>query len=192
MSYNHKIKELTDNIRKHRELLGYSQGKMAELLDVSRPFYCQVETGKRILSLKRLIQISDIFNVTLDVLTKPRTVVAPDPTDQSENQTDQSENTLNEILNTYGNRGFEANKTKKKSEEADDSILGSVALESYIHIAKDLGIPVIELEEKMKELWGPRVDLFPIDMKTKNADFAQFPSDLAGELDAFLEERREE
>lgn len=97
-----------------------------------------------------------------------------------------------EILNTYGNRGFEANKTKKKSEEADDSILGSVALESYIHIAKDLGIPVIELEEKMKELWGPRVDLFPIDMKTKNADFAQFPSDLAGELDAFLEERREE
>ena len=120
MSYRHKMKELTDNIRKHRELLGYSQGKMAELLDVSRPFYCQVETGKRILSLKRLIQISDIFNVTLDVLTKPRTVVAPDPTDQSENQTDQSENTLNEILNTYGNRGFEANKTKKEPPDEQD------------------------------------------------------------------------
>ena len=99
MSYNHKMKELTDNIRKHRELVGYSQGKMADLLGVSRPFYCQVETGKRILSLKRLIQISDIFNVTLDVLTKPRTIVAPDPTDQSENQTAQSEKTLNEILN---------------------------------------------------------------------------------------------
>ena len=120
MSYRHKMKDLTDNIRKHRELLGYSQGKMAELLDVSRPFYCQVETGKRILSLKRLIQISDIFNVTLDVLTKPRTIVAPDPTDQSENQTDQSENTLNEILNTYGNRGFEANKTKKEPPDEQD------------------------------------------------------------------------
>jgi len=123
MSYKQKIKELTDNIRKHRELLGYSQGKMAELLGVSRPFYCQVETGKRILSLKRLIQISDIFNVTLDVLTKPRTIIAPDPTDQSENQTDQSKNTLNEILNTnytYGNRGFEADKTEKEPPDEQD------------------------------------------------------------------------
>ena len=115
MSYDDKMKAVTDNIRKQREKRGLSQGKMAELLGVSRPFYCQVETGKRTISMRRLIQISEIFNVTLDVLTKPRTIVVKTPTPTPERT---AETIIAEMLD----RGRKENQEKDQDEEQDTDV----------------------------------------------------------------------
>lgn len=39
------------NLRKYREQAGYSQSDMAQILGISRPFYNQLESGARRMSL---------------------------------------------------------------------------------------------------------------------------------------------
>mgnify|MGYP003627601690 FL=1 len=63
---------IRSRIREERESRGLSQGYMAEKLEVSRPYYCQLESGARQLSTRRLITIASALNVRLDKLCKPR------------------------------------------------------------------------------------------------------------------------
>lgn len=54
-----KLKEL-------RLKQGYTHAKMAEMLDISKPFYWQIENNKRRLSYDMAYNISKIFNTTPD------------------------------------------------------------------------------------------------------------------------------
>ena len=58
-----KIYSLGRNIFTKRRECGYSQNKLAEILDISREHLAKIETAKRTLSLDLLINIADALNV---------------------------------------------------------------------------------------------------------------------------------
>ena len=67
MSFEEKIyKNLGHNIRKYRIANNLSQEKLSELLNANSKFIGHVERVERYISLKKLIQISEILNVPLD------------------------------------------------------------------------------------------------------------------------------
>lgn len=55
-------------IKKERIKQQLSQMKLADLADLSVPFICYIETGKRKISLESLMRIADALNVSADVL----------------------------------------------------------------------------------------------------------------------------
>ena len=57
----HRVKEL-------RQIKGYKQYYIAEILGVSQGTYNNWETGKRIPSLDTIIKIADIYDIELDYL----------------------------------------------------------------------------------------------------------------------------
>ena len=51
------------NVKKYRLLKGISQEKLSEILDVNSKFIGHVERFERYVSLKKLIEIAEFFNV---------------------------------------------------------------------------------------------------------------------------------
>ncbi len=51
------------NVRKYRQLANISQEKLSEILDVNSKFIGHVERFERYISLKKLIEIAEYFNV---------------------------------------------------------------------------------------------------------------------------------
>jgi len=66
MGYN--TKECGMRIQRLRAQHGYTQGGLAEKLNVDRSFLSYVESGKKGCSIDLLIQLSRIFNVSLDFI----------------------------------------------------------------------------------------------------------------------------
>ena len=58
-----KIYSLGRNIFERRRECGYSQNKLAEMLDISREHLAKIETAKRTLSLDLLINIADALKI---------------------------------------------------------------------------------------------------------------------------------
>lgn len=56
------------NIRKYRLAQGFSQEKLAEMLGANSKFIGHVERYERCISLKKLIQLSQILSVDLPAL----------------------------------------------------------------------------------------------------------------------------
>lgn len=70
-----------------REELGMSQQKMAEMLGVARPTISQIENGTRKLCVEEILKLSQIFNITIDVLldmNKTPEVIFEEATKESE------------------------------------------------------------------------------------------------------------
>lgn len=59
MQYHEKIKEL-------REDNDLKQEQIAEILQTTQSYYAQYENGKRAIPFERVVQIADIYNVSLD------------------------------------------------------------------------------------------------------------------------------
>lgn len=59
---------LGKSIKKNRELLHLTQDKLAELLNVSTHYIYELERGLKLPSLPVLIQIAEIFHVSIDSL----------------------------------------------------------------------------------------------------------------------------
>ena len=59
-----KLMLLGKNIRNARKAKGFSQNKLAELLDISREHLAKVETAKRTISLGLLFKICDILETS--------------------------------------------------------------------------------------------------------------------------------
>jgi len=59
-----------ERIRYLREEKELTQAKMAELLDTKRSAYSLWEIGKNIIPLKKLIILCDMFNQSIDYITK--------------------------------------------------------------------------------------------------------------------------
>lgn len=62
--------ELSDRIKEERNKLNLSQDALASELHVSRQAISKWETGQSYPDLEKLIQLSDIFGITLDELVK--------------------------------------------------------------------------------------------------------------------------
>lgn len=62
------IKKGGERIRKLRIQSGYTQEKLAELLNIDRSLLSHIEAGKRGCSVDLLLQLSDFFDVSLDML----------------------------------------------------------------------------------------------------------------------------
>jgi len=57
-----------EKVKKNRKKHGYSYSKMAELLGISKPYYWQIENGKRNLSYLMAFKIASIFKLKPDDL----------------------------------------------------------------------------------------------------------------------------
>ena len=61
-------KQLAQNIKTLRKRYGYSQEKLAILIDRTREHINRLETGKETIGFPTFIRLAEIFNVSLDEL----------------------------------------------------------------------------------------------------------------------------
>lgn len=66
MAYD--IRQGGERIRHLRIENGFTQEQIADVLNIDQSYYGRIETGKRGCSVDLLIQLSDLFNVSLDYL----------------------------------------------------------------------------------------------------------------------------
>ena len=62
------MKQSGDRIRQLRTKHGFTQEKVAEALEIDRSFYSRVEAGMKGCSVDLFIQLSELYDVTLDYL----------------------------------------------------------------------------------------------------------------------------
>lgn len=62
------VKRSGERIRHLRIKNGFTQEKAASILNIDRSFYNRIETGKKGCSIDLLVQLSDLFHVSLDYL----------------------------------------------------------------------------------------------------------------------------
>ena len=67
-SLNSKIVTNSKKIRELREKNNYTQSFVADLIGYKVNSYCLIETGKKGMSLKKLIVLSKLYNVSVDEL----------------------------------------------------------------------------------------------------------------------------
>lgn len=58
-------KLLGDGIRKHRKLMGLTQEKLAEKVDINPVYFGQIERGYRVPTVDVLLKIANALNVRL-------------------------------------------------------------------------------------------------------------------------------
>ena len=59
---------INESIKQCRESRGFTQEDIAEKMGISKQFIFQIEQGERKIPIDRLIQMSNIFDCTLDEL----------------------------------------------------------------------------------------------------------------------------
>lgn len=65
-----RTNKLGENIRQMRQAAGYDQRSLGKLIGVTGPAICAWESGKRIPTLNNLLQLAQVFSVTLDQITQ--------------------------------------------------------------------------------------------------------------------------
>lgn len=65
---HYDIKASGERIRSLRTQSGYTQEKIAHALNIDRSFYSRIESGKNGCSVDLLVQLADLFGVSLDYL----------------------------------------------------------------------------------------------------------------------------
>lgn len=65
---NINYRDIGERIRKHRKELGYTQAVLAEKVDLSTEYICEIETGRKNASLFALISISDVIGISIEEL----------------------------------------------------------------------------------------------------------------------------
>ncbi len=65
---NSTIENIKKNIKKYRLDCGLTQEKLGELCNISPDYISEIERGRKIPSLKRLIIIADVLNVSIGEL----------------------------------------------------------------------------------------------------------------------------
>ncbi len=72
MKMYYDMEKSGDRIRQLRMKSGFTQEKAAETLNVDRNFYSRIESGKKGCSIDLFIQLSELFQVSLDYLVLGR------------------------------------------------------------------------------------------------------------------------
>ena len=65
---NYDLKRSGERIRQLRKKNGYTQERLAQTLNIDRSLLSHIEAGKRGCSIDLLVRLSDVFNVSLDLL----------------------------------------------------------------------------------------------------------------------------
>lgn len=94
-------------LRQLRTERGYTQAQLAKKLNKSKSIICKYESGQKLPSLETLIDISSLFNVSLDYLTnldKRKTISINNLTDT---QAAIIHTLINEFTNKKNYRQFE-------------------------------------------------------------------------------------
>ena len=60
-----KLQYISNNLKSYRTRLGYTQEKMAKILDISRNTYCDYEVNPQKLKIETLQDIADILRCDL-------------------------------------------------------------------------------------------------------------------------------
>ncbi len=60
---------LQERLKYYREKNNYSQEEIAEKINLTQSAYSNYEKGKRLPSIEILIQLADIYEISLDILT---------------------------------------------------------------------------------------------------------------------------
>ena len=60
--------KIGERVRENRKAEGYTQAQLAEAVNLSTEYICEIETGRKNASLTALARISDVLNVTIDEL----------------------------------------------------------------------------------------------------------------------------
>lgn len=63
-----KEKEIGRRVQWHRKNNGYTQEKLAEIVDVSTPTISRLENGEQMVGVLKLMQIAEALGVTADAL----------------------------------------------------------------------------------------------------------------------------
>ena len=66
--YYYDMEKSGERVRQLRKKSGPTQEKAAEFLNVDRSFYSRIESGKKGCSVDLFIQLSELFQVSLDYL----------------------------------------------------------------------------------------------------------------------------
>ena len=66
--YYYDMEKSGERIRQLRIKSGYTQEKIAGMLNIDQSYYGRIETGKRGCPVDLFVQLSDLFGVSLDFL----------------------------------------------------------------------------------------------------------------------------
>ena len=89
MAYD--IKQSGARIRQLRIKNGYTQERLAGVLNIDRSLLSHIEAGKRGCSVDLLIQFSDFFGISLDQLVLGKKEAAPSESDRKRLKSDLTE-----------------------------------------------------------------------------------------------------
>lgn len=72
---HYDMKQSGEQIRRLRKKNGYTQEALAKKLNIDRSLISHIEAGKRGCTVDMLVQLSELFNVSLDLLILGRETV---------------------------------------------------------------------------------------------------------------------
>ena len=79
---NYDMKECGKRVQQLRIQKGYTQETLANRLSIDRSLLSYIESGKRGCSVDLLVQLSDVFGVSLDILVLGKEKVVMDTEDK--------------------------------------------------------------------------------------------------------------
>jgi transcriptional regulator with XRE-family HTH domain len=89
---------LGENLKKYRTLKGFSQAKLAEILNISPNFISDIETGKRWLSSDTLVNLAEALNVDVYEFLRPRQTPTDDISDFIKTYTEKATKAVSEAV----------------------------------------------------------------------------------------------
>jgi transcriptional regulator with XRE-family HTH domain len=89
---------LGTNIKRYRNIKGFSQAKLAEMLDISPNFISEIETGKRWLSSDTLVNFAEALEIEVHEFLKPQQAPADDISRFIQNYTEKAKTAASEAV----------------------------------------------------------------------------------------------
>jgi len=100
------------NIKRHRQSRNLSQADLAEKLDISDNFLCNIENGNRWISPQTLVKLATTLNIEPYELFKPAEAIPPDVSTTLNKSFDEAIVAVTQTLNEV--RGYYLPKAKTK------------------------------------------------------------------------------
>jgi len=86
------------NLKRYRNLKGFSQAKLAEILDISPNFISDIETGKRWLSSDTLVNLAESLGVEVYEFLRPSEAPTEDISVFIQNYSKKAESIVSEAV----------------------------------------------------------------------------------------------
>jgi transcriptional regulator with XRE-family HTH domain len=90
---------LSRNIKRYRKKLRLSQAALAEKLDISVNFLCNIENGNKWMSLPTLVKLATALEIEPYELFKPEDILPPDLSNILNRYADEAAKAVTETLN---------------------------------------------------------------------------------------------